>query len=68
MNDAYEINEADITKIINYLKFHDPQNANREYAIEFIEALRVKGNEIARTDEGLAEAIRDFTRKKDADS
>jgi hypothetical protein len=65
MDNNYEINEADITKVITYLKFHDPKNANRDYAIKFIEAMKVKGNEIARTDEGLAEAIRDFTHKKD---
>jgi hypothetical protein len=66
MNDNYEINEADIQKVIKYLEFHDPKNADREYAIEFIEAMQVEGNEIARTDEKLAEAIRDFTRKKDS--
>jgi hypothetical protein len=67
MNGSYEINEEDIKKVINYLKFHDPKNADREYAIEFIEAMQVEGNEIARTDEKLAEAIRDFTHKKDKD-
>ncbi len=67
MNDNYEINEDDIQKVIKYLEFHDPKNAGREYAIEFIEAMQVEGNEIARTDEKLAEAIRDFTRKKDGD-
>lgn len=64
MNDAYEINEEDIAKVIKYLEIDDPKNANREYAIEFIEAMQVQGNEIARADESLAEAIRDFTRKK----
>ncbi|RTK93589.1 hypothetical protein EKI60_05620 [Candidatus Saccharibacteria bacterium] len=64
MNNGYEINEDDIQKVINYLKFRDPKNADREYAIEFIEAMQIEGNEIARTDEQLAEAIRDFTRKK----
>jgi hypothetical protein len=68
MSDNYKINEADIQKVINYLKFHDPKNADREYAIEFIEAMQIEGNEIARTDEKLAEAIRDFTRKKEEDS
>ena len=64
MNNGYEINEDDTQKVINYLKFRDPKNADREYAIEFIEAMQIEGNEIARTDEQLAEAIRDFTRKK----
>lgn len=57
MNNGYEINEDDIQKVINYLKFRDPKNADREYAIEFIEAMQIEGNEIARTDEQLAEAI-----------
>ncbi len=66
MNDSYEINEEDITKVIKYLEFHDPENANREYAIEFIEAMQAKSNEIARTDEELAEEILNFTRSKDS--
>lgn len=60
---GYSINEDDIQKVLKYLEIHDPKNADRDYAIEFIEAMRVYGNEIARTDEGLAEAIRDFTKK-----
>lgn len=68
MSDEYHVSEADIQKVINYLQFHDPKNANRDYAIEFIEAMQVKGNEIARSDEALAEAIRDFTRKKDTEN
>ena len=68
MSDNYKINEDDIQKVIKYLEFHDPKNADRDYAIEFIEAMQIEGNEIARTDEKLAEAIRDFTREKDEDS
>jgi hypothetical protein len=62
--EPYDISEEDVQKVITYLKFHDPENANREYAIEFIEAMQVKSNEIARTDEELAKAIEEFTKKK----
>ncbi len=64
--EQYNISEEDIQKVINYLKFHDPKNADREYAIEFIESMQVKSNEIARTDEELAEEILNFTRSKDS--
>lgn len=62
--EPYNISEEDVQKVITYLKFHDPKNATREYAIEFIEAMQVKSNEIARTDEELAKAIEEYTKKK----
>ena len=62
--EPYDISEEDVQKVITYLKFHDSENANREYAIEFIEAMQVTSNEIARTDEELAKAIEEFTKKK----
>lgn len=64
MHNEYHINEEDIAKIIKYLKFEDPDNANREYAIQLIESMQISGNEIARSDEALAEAIRKYTQKK----
>lgn len=65
--EPYQITEEDIQKVITYLKFHEPQNASREYAIEFIESMQIKGNEIARSDEALAQAIEEFTKKKHQD-
>ena len=65
MNDKYEINEEDIDKIIRYQKIHDPDNADRDYAIQLIESFQGFSSELARSDEGLAEAIRKFTEKKD---
>lgn len=64
-HEPYQIIEEDIQKVIAYLEIHDPKNADRDYAIQFIEAMQVKGNEIARSDEALAEAIRDYTKKND---
>ena len=64
MHNEYHINEEDIAKIIKYLEFEDPDNANREYAIQLIESMQISSNEIARSDEALAEAIRKYTQKK----
>ena len=64
-HEPYQITEEDIQKVITYLEIHDPNNADRDYAIQFIEAMQIKGNEIARSDEALAEAIRDYTKKND---
>jgi dipeptidase E len=56
--------EKDIQSIIRYLKIHDPKNANRDYAIQFIDAMEGFGSELARSDDGLAEAIRKANAKK----
>lgn len=58
MYDEYHKNEEDIQKVIHYLEIHDPKNANREYAIQFIDSMQGFGNEIARSDESLAEAVK----------
>lgn len=64
MHNEYRINEEDIRAIIRYQKIHDPENADRDYAIQLIEAMQEFGGEIARSDEGLAEAIRKANAKK----
>lgn len=65
MYDEYHKSEEDIQAVIRYLKIHDPKNANRDYAIQFIDSMEGIGSEIARSDEALAEAIRKATAKKD---
>lgn len=68
MYDEYHQNEEDVQKVIRYLQIHDPKNANREYAIQYIESMQGFGNELARSDEGLAEAVKkklDEKKKKD---
>lgn len=65
MYDKYKINEEDIQSVIRYLELHDPQNANRDYAIQLIESFKEFGSEVARSDESLAEMIRQATEKKD---
>jgi hypothetical protein len=64
MNHEYHINEKDIQSVIRYLQIHDPKNADRDYAIQLIEAMQEFGSEVARSDEALAEAIRVATQKK----
>jgi len=58
MHDEYHRNEEDIQKILRYLQVHDPKNANREYAIQYLEAMEGFGGELARADESLAEAVK----------
>ena len=58
MYDEYHKNEEDIQKVIHYLEIHDPKNANRDYAIQYIESMQGFGSELARSDESLAEAIK----------
>lgn len=58
MHDEYHRSEEDIQKVIRYLQIHDPKNANREYAIQFIDSMQGFGSEVARSDESLAEAIK----------
>ncbi len=64
MNDEYHINEEDIQAIIRYQKIHDPENADRDYAIQLIETMQSIGSELARSDEELAEAIRKANEKR----
>ena len=64
MNDDYQINEEDIQAIIRYQKIHDPENADRDYAIQLIEAMQGFGSELARSDEALAEVIKKSNAKK----
>lgn len=64
MNEAYRTNEEDIQAIIRYLKIHDPENADRDYAVQLIETMQEFGSEIARSDASLAEAIRIALQKK----
>lgn len=44
----YILNEADIEKVINYLKKHDPENADRDYAIQKLELMMSQASETVR--------------------
>ncbi len=45
----YVLNEEDIEKVINYLKIHDPKNADRDYAIQKLELMMSSASEIVRS-------------------
>ena len=68
MHDEYHRSEEDIQKILRYLQIHDPKNANRDYAIQYLDSMEGFGSELARADESLAEAVKkslDGKTKKD---
>lgn len=44
----YVLNEADIEKVLNYLRIHDPKNADRDYAIQKLELMMSEASEIVR--------------------
>lgn len=41
------ISEESINKAITYLKFHDPSNANRDYAIGLLKSMQVAASTMA---------------------
>ena len=41
------VSEEAIEKAINYLKFHDPSNANRDYATGLLKSMQVVANTMA---------------------
>ena len=44
----YQISEQDIEAVIRYLKIHDPKNADKDYAIQLLEALQGVAHDVAR--------------------
>jgi len=59
---GYEISEEDIEKVIKYLKHTDPQNANREGAIRFLEGVQATSHMAAHSEEGL-KALKDLLKE-----
>jgi hypothetical protein len=41
MTDFYDINDKDIHSMLNYLRIFEPENANREYAAEFLKYMKL---------------------------
>ena len=62
---GYEINEKDIESVIRYMKIHDPKNADREYAIQFLESLQGVAGEIVGKDIEFAEFLEKALKKQD---
>lgn len=44
----YVLNGADIAKVLNWLKIHDPENADRDYAIQKLEVMMSTASEVVR--------------------
>lgn len=61
--EGYQINEKDIETVIRYLKIHDPKNADRDYAIQYLESLQGVASEIAQNNSELAEILRQALKK-----
>lgn len=65
MSNGYQINEKDIDSVLNYLKIHDPENANPEMAIALLEFYKAKFHEMAHTDlNKLEEIYEEFKKEK----
>jgi hypothetical protein len=60
----YQINEKDIESVIRYMKIHDPKNADREYAIQFLESLQGVAGELVNTDVEFAERLEKALKKR----
>lgn len=61
----YVLNEADIAKAINWLKIHDPQNADRDYAIQKLETMLSVVSETVRSGEISDEQLKQAFEKPD---
>ncbi len=61
----YQINEKDIKSVIEYLKHHDPANADREYAIELLNAMQDTAKELVNKDLDFAQLLEATLKKRD---
>lgn len=50
MNDFYDINDKDTESMVNYLRIFQPEDANREFATEFLKYLKLTARRTGRTD------------------
>lgn len=57
----YVLNEKDIETVLRYLRIHNPENADRDYAIQKLELMQSAAGVIANsgilTDEQVKEAL-----------
>ncbi|MCY3853651.1 MAG: hypothetical protein OXF77_00035 [Thaumarchaeota archaeon] len=54
---GYKITEKDIQTVINFLKREDPNNANRQYALEVLEILHATIKTAVSNDPDFAEEL-----------
>lgn len=61
----YEFTEEDIQKVINYLTIHNPENADRDYAVQLLQQMQDNAFNVANsgvlTEEEIAEALKKNT-------
>jgi TRAP-type uncharacterized transport system substrate-binding protein len=64
----YEINEKDIETVLRYLKIHNPENADRDYAVQLLKAMQNTAHNIVQSgvfaDEELLNAIKSVEEKR----
>ena len=61
----YVLNEADIEKVLNYLRIHDPKNADRDYAIQKLELMMSTASEIVHSSGLSDEEIQEMFGEQD---
>lgn len=58
----YEFTEEDIQKVLDYLTHHNPENADRDYAIQLLQQMQDNAFDVANsgvlTEEEIAKAIK----------
>jgi hypothetical protein len=65
---GYTITEEDIEKTLNYLRIFHPENANREFAEEFLKYWKAAYRRIGAIDPDALDELYDaFTKKKYSD-
>lgn len=55
MADFYDINDKDIDSMVNYLRIFQPEDANREFATEFLKYLKLTARRTGQIDPGELE-------------
>jgi hypothetical protein len=71
MSRGYDMNEPDINKVLNYLKIHRPELANRDTATKILEVMYITAHrsvahgEIVDLDETIEQAIKQVLEEED---
>ncbi len=50
MEDFYDINDKDIESMVNYLRIFQPEDANKEFATEFLKYMKLTTRRTGRID------------------
>ena len=66
MNDGFT--EKDIQSVLKYLKYHEPENASRMFAIEVLRVLQTIAKDLVNKDLSRSELIAEALRIKKGES